>query len=130
MSEKKSRKLPWKGTAVPAAICALLLTLCLLGAGFGLLAVQVTTSQELHERGALAEEAVAAQIAAQGGDRQTVLLHMRTEITATRRVHRIDAHLAVDDIHLNAVRTQFTSLHDAVINRNPEGIDHYTDQKL
>ena len=62
MSEKKSRKLPWKGTAVPAAICALLLTLCLLGAGFGLLAVQVTTSQELHERGALAEEAVAAQM--------------------------------------------------------------------
>ncbi len=62
MSEKKSRKLPWRGTAVPAAICALLLTVCLLGAGFGLLAVQVTTSRELHERGALAEEAVNAQM--------------------------------------------------------------------
>ena len=62
MSGKMKRRLPAGWTGIPAALCALLMVLCLLGAGCGLLAVQVTGDRELHARGALKPEALDAQM--------------------------------------------------------------------
>ena len=61
MSEKKKNKLPAGWVRIPAAVLALLLTMCLFGTQLSLMGLQVMTSAGLHRRAALAADVVDLQ---------------------------------------------------------------------
>ena len=61
MSEKK-KNLPARGWKIPAAVCALLLTVTLFLTQAGLIGIHVLTSRSLHERVALTDETIDTQM--------------------------------------------------------------------
>ena len=68
MSEKQKRVYPAKWVHIPAALLALILTVCLWGTQLSLVGLQTLTSTELHQRAAAAKDVVDLQMERIAGD--------------------------------------------------------------